>query len=150
MPDRLVLLGSKGGPALRPGGPWPSSWLLRIGGREIVVDCGLGVTRGLVDSAYYLWEACRSPSGLPPDWCWVERESGRVVAPPKGEEGRAAFGFEAFRAYYRYLPKGPFSVEYTVRLNNPGTFGLPQTRMEAMYSPEMFGESPNGAMVVKP
>lgn len=50
MPDRLVLLGSKGGPALRPGGPWPSSSLLQIGGRSIVVDCGLGVTRGLVDA----------------------------------------------------------------------------------------------------
>ena len=54
MPDRLVLLGSKGGPALRPGGPWPSSSLLRIGGREIVVDCGLGVTRGLVDTGISL------------------------------------------------------------------------------------------------
>ena len=50
MPDRLVLLGSKGGPALRPGGPWPSSSLLQIGGRSVVVDCGLGVTRGLVDA----------------------------------------------------------------------------------------------------
>ncbi|MBZ9718954.1 MBL fold metallo-hydrolase [Mesorhizobium sp. AD1-1] len=50
MPDRLVLLGSKGGPALRPGGPWPSSSLLQIGGRSIAVDCGLGVTRGLVDA----------------------------------------------------------------------------------------------------
>ncbi|MER8827395.1 MBL fold metallo-hydrolase [Mesorhizobium sp. M0938] len=49
-PTRLVLLGSKGGPALRPGGPWPSSSLLEIGGRNIVVDCGLGVTRGLVDA----------------------------------------------------------------------------------------------------
>jgi uncharacterized protein YfaS (alpha-2-macroglobulin family) len=58
--------------------------------------------------------------------------------------------FEAFRAYYRYLPKGAFSVEYTVRLNNPGTFNMPQTRMEAMYAPEMFGESPNAAVVVKP
>ncbi|MCV3210098.1 MBL fold metallo-hydrolase [Mesorhizobium sp. YC-39] len=48
--DRLVLLGSKGGPALRPGGPWPSSSLLELGGRSIVVDCGLGVTRGLVDA----------------------------------------------------------------------------------------------------
>ena len=48
--------------------------------------------------------------------------------------------FEAFRAYYRYLPKGAFSVEYTMRLNNPGRFGLPQTRIEAMYAPEMFGE----------
>lgn len=54
MSDRLVLLGSKGGPALRPGGPWPSSSLLEIGGRTIVVDCGLGVTRGLVDAGISL------------------------------------------------------------------------------------------------
>jgi alpha-2-macroglobulin len=59
-------------------------------------------------------------------------------------------GFEGFRAYYRYLPKGGFSVEYTVRLNNPGQFGLPATRVEAMYAPEMFGELPNAAMVVGP
>ena len=58
--------------------------------------------------------------------------------------------FEAFRAYYRYLPKGAFSVEYTMRLNNPGRFGLPQTHVEAMYAPEMFGESPNAAFVVQP
>ncbi|MGY2994899.1 ribonuclease BN (tRNA processing enzyme) [Mesorhizobium sp. URHB0026] len=54
MPDRLVLLGSKGGPALRPRGPWPSSSLLEIGGRAVVVDCGLGVTRGLVDAGVSL------------------------------------------------------------------------------------------------
>jgi uncharacterized protein YfaS (alpha-2-macroglobulin family) len=58
--------------------------------------------------------------------------------------------FEAFRAYYRYLPKGSFSVEYTMRLNNPGRFGLPQTHVEAMYAPEMFGESPNAAWTVAP
>ncbi|MDX8535427.1 MBL fold metallo-hydrolase [Mesorhizobium sp. VK25A] len=54
MNDRLVLLGSKGGPALRPGGPWPTSSLLELGGRTIVVDCGLGVTRGLVDAGISL------------------------------------------------------------------------------------------------
>jgi uncharacterized protein YfaS (alpha-2-macroglobulin family) len=58
--------------------------------------------------------------------------------------------FEGFRAYYRYLPKGKFSVEYTVRLNNPGAFGLPATHVEAMYAPEMFGEAPNAQVVVKP
>ena len=57
---------------------------------------------------------------------------------------------EAFRAYYRYLPKGSFSVEYTFRLNNPGRFGVPQTHVEAMYAPEMFGESPNAAWTVQP
>lgn len=58
--------------------------------------------------------------------------------------------FEAFRAYYRYLPKGALVVEYTLRLNNAGQFGLPATRVEAMYAPEMFGEAPNAAMVVGP
>lgn len=52
--NRLVLLGSKGGPAIRPGGPWPSSSLLEFGGRSIVVDCGLGVTRGLADTGVSL------------------------------------------------------------------------------------------------
>lgn len=50
MSERLVILGAKGGPAIRPGGPMPTSSLLDIGGRRIVVDCGLGVTRGLVDA----------------------------------------------------------------------------------------------------
>lgn len=52
--SRLVLLGSKGGPALRPGGPWPSTSLLELGGRSMVVDAGLGVTRGLVDAGMSL------------------------------------------------------------------------------------------------
>jgi ribonuclease BN (tRNA processing enzyme) len=47
---RLVVLGSKGGPALRPGGPRPTSTLLELGGRRVVVDAGLGVTQGLVDA----------------------------------------------------------------------------------------------------
>ncbi|MBK5567544.1 MBL fold metallo-hydrolase [Ensifer sp. SSB1] len=54
MSSRLVLLGSKGGPAIRPGGPWPTSSLLQIGGRTVVVDCGLGVTRGLTNASVAL------------------------------------------------------------------------------------------------
>lgn len=50
MSARLVLMGTKGGPAIRPGGPSPTSSLLQIGGRTCVVDCGLGVTRGLVNA----------------------------------------------------------------------------------------------------
>jgi hypothetical protein len=50
--------------------------------------------------------------------------------------------FEGYRAFYSFVPKGKWSVEYTVRLNNPGQFNLPPTRVEAMYSPEMFGASP--------
>jgi len=50
---------------------------------------------------------------------------------------------EAFRAYYEYVPKGEWTVEYTMRLNSQGVFNLPPTRVEAMYSPEMLGEIPN-------
>jgi ribonuclease BN (tRNA processing enzyme) len=52
--DRLVLLGTKGGPAIRPGGPSPTSSLLELVGRRIVVDCGLGVARGIVDAGVSL------------------------------------------------------------------------------------------------
>ncbi|MQA19259.1 alpha-2-macroglobulin family protein [Rugamonas rivuli] len=57
--------------------------------------------------------------------------------------------FEGYHAFYQFVPKGKWSVEYTVRLNNPGQFNLPTTRVEAMYSPEMFGEAPNAPMSVK-
>jgi uncharacterized protein YfaS (alpha-2-macroglobulin family) len=55
---------------------------------------------------------------------------------------------EAFRAYYEYVPKGEWTVEYTMRLNNQGVFNLPPTRVEAMYSPEMLGEIPNEVVKV--
>ena len=58
--------------------------------------------------------------------------------------------FEAFRSYYEYLPKGKHVIEYTVRLNNPGKFSLPPTRVEAMYAPETFGELPNAMVEVTP
>jgi uncharacterized protein YfaS (alpha-2-macroglobulin family) len=58
--------------------------------------------------------------------------------------------FAAFHGYYRYVPKGRFIVEYSVRLNNPGEFNLPATRVEAMYAPEMFGEMPNADWRVVP
>jgi hypothetical protein len=57
---------------------------------------------------------------------------------------------DAFRAYYRFVPKGKWTVEYTVRFNNPGTFLMPATRIEAMYAPEMFGEYPNQPVEVRP
>jgi uncharacterized protein YfaS (alpha-2-macroglobulin family) len=58
--------------------------------------------------------------------------------------------FDSFRAYYEYVPKGTFEIEYTIRLNQAGTFQLPPTRVEPLYEPEMFGELPNAAFVVGP
>jgi hypothetical protein len=51
--------------------------------------------------------------------------------------------FEALKAYYEFVPKGKFSMEYTVRLNNSGIFKMPETRVEALYAPEAFGMTPN-------
>jgi len=57
--------------------------------------------------------------------------------------------FEALRVYYELVPKGKWTVEYTIRLNSEGLFYLPETRAEALYSPEMFGELPNRKMEVR-
>lgn len=64
---------------------------------------------------------------------------------PSFEERR----FDSYRAYFRYLPKGPRTLQYTMRLNNPGTFVMPASRVEAMYAPEMFGEVPVAPVVVE-
>jgi len=58
--------------------------------------------------------------------------------------------FEAFRAYYEYVPKGKWSVEYTMRLNQSGAFQLSPTRVEALYFPEMMGEIPNLVLEIEP
>lgn len=52
--DFVALLGTKGGPAIRSGSPMPTSTLLCLGGQRIVVDAGLGVTRGLCDQGMAL------------------------------------------------------------------------------------------------
>jgi uncharacterized protein YfaS (alpha-2-macroglobulin family) len=57
-------------------------------------------------------------------------------------------GFEGFRAYYDYVPKGSFEIEYTIRLNQAGTFQMPPTHVEALYEPEMLGELPNAPFTV--
>jgi len=74
-----------------------------------------------------------------------ENRRGTGRASPAFEER----SFEAFRAYYEYLPKGVSTMEYTVRLNNVGDFALPPTRVEALYAPEMYGMAPNVRLKVE-
>lgn len=69
-----------------------------------------------------------------------------------GEGGWAAYeerSFEGYRATYAYLPKGAVKIEYTVRLNQPGEFALPPTRVDAMYAPDLYGALPNAPMKVE-
>jgi ribonuclease BN (tRNA processing enzyme) len=48
--NRVVLLGTKGGPAIRAGGAMPTASLLELDGRRVVIDCGIGVTKALVEA----------------------------------------------------------------------------------------------------
>ena len=50
----VALLGTKGGPSVRPRSSMPTSNLFVLNGQQIVVDCALGVTKGLVDQGMLL------------------------------------------------------------------------------------------------
>lgn len=54
MPDHVSLIGVKGGPAIRPGSNLPTASLVALGGANILVDAGLGATRGLCEQGLAL------------------------------------------------------------------------------------------------
>ena len=65
------------------------------------------------------------PSGAAILGSGLGRDAGSLTQGEK-REGWASPAFverthEAYRAYYEFVPKGRFKIEYTVRLNNPGT-----------------------------
>jgi len=63
-------------------------------------------------------------------------------------DGLEERSFSGFRSFFEWLPRGAHRLEYTVRLNAAGAFHLPNTRVEAMYSPEIFAETPNDVVTV--
>ena len=54
MDNQLILLGTKGGPAVRQGGAMPTSSALCLGEKTFVIDCGIGVTRSAVEAGINL------------------------------------------------------------------------------------------------
>ncbi|MDF3819411.1 MG2 domain-containing protein [Leptospira sp. 96542] len=95
------------------------------------------------------WVVLEDP--MPPGSLPLGRGFGRESAILSGEsqgEGSYYLSFEektlsTYRAYFQYLPEGTHNIEYSYRLNHTGLFQLPQTRVEAMYSPETHAEFPN-------
>lgn len=73
----------------------PSYWL-PFAWRRFAAEDPAHDWKGLVDTGYTFFETCRGATGLPVDWCWVDRE-GKVVPPPAGREESTDFGYEAFR-----------------------------------------------------
>ena len=64
------------------------------------------------------------------------------------QPGYVERGREAWRGYFEWVPRGRFTVSYVVRLNGTGRFGLPPTRVEAMYSPDIRAQVPNQGIEV--
>lgn len=113
------------------------------------------VTLSMSSSAALTWVVVRDPvpsgatilgRGLARESTLAQQGQQRTGAWPVFEE-RAA---ESYRGYYRTVPQGQWQVEYTVRLNNAGTFEFPPARVEAMYAPEIFGETPIEPLLVQP
>ncbi len=71
-------------------------------------------------------------------------DEGGGGTPPSFVERRS----DAVHAHYAALGRAPVTYDYTLRLGSTGTFRLPPTRVEALYSPEMLALLPNAAVVV--
>ncbi len=54
MTDEIILLGTKGGPAIRQNGAMPTASLLKLNGKTILIDCAVGSTRSTVDAGVSL------------------------------------------------------------------------------------------------
>ncbi|KHD89048.1 MAG: lipoprotein [Bdellovibrio sp. ArHS] len=51
--------------------------------------------------------------------------------------------------FYQAWFSGEETLEYTIRFNQPGTYKLPASRIEAMYSPDIFAELPESQWAVQ-
>ncbi len=57
--------------------------------------------------------------------------------------------YEAYKAFYDWVPDTEIETVYQIQLNQAGKFKVPPTRVEAVYYPEMHGETPNSGIEVK-
>ncbi|HLT99103.1 MAG TPA: MG2 domain-containing protein [Burkholderiaceae bacterium] len=106
----------------------------RDSGRWVVVDDPIPAGASILGSGLGRDAAARSDA----------RGEGAVY-PPTYVERTAS----AYRAYFEYFPAGSVKLVYTVRLNAAGSFGLPPTRVEALYQPDLRGSLANpGRLIV--
>ena len=52
--NKVVLLGTKGGPRMEKGLSWSTCSVIEVDGHPYIIDCGLGVTRQFVEAGYSL------------------------------------------------------------------------------------------------
>ena len=67
------------------------------------------------------------------------------------DDGGASYverGRDAWKGYFAWMPTGTTTASYVVRLNGAGTFSMPATRVEAMYSPSIRAQVPNPTLTI--
>ena len=91
------------------------------------------------------------PSGAAILGSGLGRDAGSLTQGEK-REGWATPTFidahEAYRAYYEFVPKGRFKIEYTVRLNNPDASICPPRAWKRCIARDV--RAPNSPVAVKP
>lgn len=56
--------------------------------------------------------------------------------------------YSGYWFYFAHLDRGNSIVKYQYQLNNPGSFKMAPTRAQGLYSPSVFGETPNAPLTV--
>jgi len=106
----------------------------------------------VIAAAGRTWVVVNDP--IPPGATIVGNLGGQsqMLAAQAGGEGvwpsYVERGKDSWRGYFGWMPAGTHAVEYVVRLNGSGRFNMPQTRVEAMYSPAIRGQWPNAPVTV--
>ncbi|MGZ3780853.1 MAG: alpha-2-macroglobulin family protein [Pseudobdellovibrionaceae bacterium] len=72
-----------------------------------------------------------------------------ILSDAYGSYSSGQKSYSGYKFYFDMLPSGLTKVKYQFQLNNPGTFKLPPTHAEALYTPSVFGETPNADFEIK-
>ena len=112
----------------------------------------LRVTLTVEATADRNWVVINDP--LPGGASVLGRLGGQSEALREGETSEGSWpsyteqGGGSWRAYFEWLPRGRTTVSYTMRVNGAGDYGLPPSRVEAMYAPEIRAQLPNARLQV--
>jgi hypothetical protein len=138
--------GSAGAAAARPPAAWRRGDVMRV---RLEVEALADMSWVVISDAL--------PAGAAVLGGGLGRDStiGTLGERRESRAGRAWLAYEeraadAWRAYYAWMPRGRHVIEYSVRLSGSGRFGLPPTRVEAMYAPDSFAELPLAPLEVQP
>ena len=88
------------------------------------------------------------PSRLASVLLWARRARAVVRSLPPFDRVVAHWAIPSALTFFQNLEPGMYRVSYLARATAIGTFVTPPTRLEAMYSPEVFGRTAASVLAV--